>query len=1134
MSRITSGLLLLSSLFVGMGVSAPAMAANVINFTTNQTISTPVTLSDDTVYQSTNGSNITFDTTVDGAYSLTVNTAGAVAFTGSVGSTTALTGLTIQSGTLSVASVAIDGDLSITTSDGDIAQTSGGFYVSGTSVFDAAAHAITLTQANDFTGAVSLSNIGANAVAVTDFNGLILGNVNVGTGTLGVQALGITQAVGTAIVQQAAAGAASFNAGGAAATLTNANNDFTGAMAVNGNGLSFTDINDLTIASLTGSSNATVSLVAGGVLTLPIGGFNTGGGDLTLESNGGALVMSGALSGNNVTVSARDGVTLGDDVSATGQVSLSSGASISQSAGILMADTLIGSSTGSTTLNGTNQIGRLGSFSAASFSLINAQSLTVNGPVDGASSLALTTTAGGLAINGAMSGSSTTLSSAGDITEGLGGVLTSGTLSGSSVGNTTLNGSNHIGTLGSFSAANFALTNAQALTAAGPLTTTGGTGDIHLATSSGQLNVNFDLVGNDVSLTSADDLTLGSNITGTTVSLASGGTLSQSGGALVAGTLLGSSTGSTTLDGTNFIGTLGSFTAAGFSLINAQSLTVSGPVDGGASTVVTTIAGNLAMAGAVSGTSIMLNSSGDITEGVGGVLTAGTLTGSSAGDTTLSGANQINALGSVSATNIAFTNAQALTVAGPLTTTGGAGNIQLTTSSGQLNVNTDLAGNDVSLTSATDLTLGSDVTGTTVNLVSGGALSQAGGVLTADTLIGSSVGDTTLNGSNHVSTLGNFSAANIALTNAQALTASGPLTTMGGTGDIHLATTSSQLNVNTNLVGNDVSLTSAADLSLGSDVTGMTVNLVSNGTLSQAGGALTAGTLTGSSTGSTTLNGTNQIGTLGNFTSASFALTNAQALAVAGAVDGGTSTTLITTGASSALTVAGVITGTQVSLTAPGGTIGGTVNGSGGISISAAPGSMEIQPSTSVTGAIQLTNGTLQVDSGAGIGAVVVDAGATLTGGGNAGAIVNHGTVAPGTAGAPYGTLTGASYSDGGGVLLIAVDAANNANAMLNVAGAATLGGSLILDLGGTQPTAGDSFAVLSANPVSGQFIGLSAVGSAINPSAVYTSSKVTVRFGQVIAPYMAVPTLDWRILLLLAALLGVGAVVRLRRQPVL
>src|SRR6185312_7433270 len=100
-------------------------------------------------------------------------------------------------------------------------------------------------------------------------------------------------------------------------------------------------------------------------------------------------------------------------------------------------------SVGSTTLNDANLIGTLGSFSAAGFALTNAQSLSVTVPVNGGASTSLITT----------SGNTTTLKSAGAISEGGSGSVTASTLTGQSAGATTLTGTNPNGTLGSFSAA---------------------------------------------------------------------------------------------------------------------------------------------------------------------------------------------------------------------------------------------------------------------------------------------------------------------------------------------------------------------------------------------------------------------------------------------------------------------------------------------------------------------------------------------------------------------------------------------------------------------------------------------------------------------------------------------------------
>ncbi|MFM7541620.1 MAG: hypothetical protein ACKO9Z_18365, partial [Planctomycetota bacterium] len=76
---------------------------------------------------------------------------------------------------------------------GAVTQTAGTLVVAGSSTFQAAT-TITLTQGgNDFTGAVSLSNSGANAVAVTDSNAIDIGTSSVGTSTLTINAVGITQ-----------------------------------------------------------------------------------------------------------------------------------------------------------------------------------------------------------------------------------------------------------------------------------------------------------------------------------------------------------------------------------------------------------------------------------------------------------------------------------------------------------------------------------------------------------------------------------------------------------------------------------------------------------------------------------------------------------------------------------------------------------------------------------------------------------------------------------------------------------------------------------------------------------------------------------------------------------------------------
>jgi hypothetical protein len=315
----------------------------------------------------------------------------------------------------------------------------------------------------------------------------------------------------------------------------------------------------------------------------------------------------------------------------------------------------------------------------------------------------------------------------------------------------------------------------------GPLTTTGGTGDISLTTTSGALSVNTAVTGDEVSLTSAGDLALGNNVTGTTVILDATGNISQGGGILTAGTLTGSSSGNTTLNQANKITTLGDFSATAFSLTNARSLTVSGPLQGGASTTLTTTAGDLAINGAVSGTTTTLNSAGAITEGAAGSITANLLTGQSTGNTTLDGSNHINTLGSFTA-DFSLTNAQTLTVVGPLD---GGPVVALTTTAG-------------------DLIINGAISGTTTTLKSAGAISEgAGGSITAGTLSGTAAGPTLLGSAaspnkNMVDTLGNFtSLAGFSMTNNKTLTLASvdgsTFTVNAGTAATYLSVTNGDL-----------------------------------------------------------------------------------------------------------------------------------------------------------------------------------------------------------------------------------------------------------------------------------------------------------------------------------------------------
>ena len=112
---------------------------------------------------------------------------------------------------------------------------------------------------------MSLNNSGANNVAVTDANALQLATSSVGSGTLTVTAVGITQS--GAITQAASAGAATFNGGAGPITLTQAGNNFTGTVNATTTGANAIQIRDggaLAVGTITTADNLT--LTAGGAV----------------------------------------------------------------------------------------------------------------------------------------------------------------------------------------------------------------------------------------------------------------------------------------------------------------------------------------------------------------------------------------------------------------------------------------------------------------------------------------------------------------------------------------------------------------------------------------------------------------------------------------------------------------------------------------------------------------------------------------------------------------------------------------------------------------------------------------------------------------------------------------------------
>jgi len=256
-------------------------------------------------------------------------------------------------------------------------------------------------------------------------------------------------------------------------------------------------------------------------------------------------------------------------------------------------------------------VATLGGFSAAGFTLNDGSNLSIDGTVNGGASIAI--------------------AGAGSISETGFGVLIATTLTGGAGGVASFTGANQIPTLGNFTAAGFTLNDVLTLNIAGTLNG------------------------------------------GPSAQLISAGTINET-GTIIAASLSGSAAGPA------------NFTAAGFTLSNSQDLTIAGSVNGGSSasigvagaltisgivtadTIALTATGGMTVPGSVvDANSVTLTAGGSIDET--GTLVAGLLTGSAAGNASLTGGgNQVANLGSFTAGgSFALTDATDLLIGATLT-----------------------------------------------------------------------------------------------------------------------------------------------------------------------------------------------------------------------------------------------------------------------------------------------------------------------------------------------------------------------------------------------------------------------------------------------------------------------------------
>ncbi|QPQ54355.1 hypothetical protein IC614_08310 [Allosphingosinicella flava] len=918
-----------------------------------QTFNDAVTLGGATTLTSTGGGAITLNT-VDGAQSLTVNTSGATTFNGHVGGNTVLTSLTTDvggtvaingnvttsgaqvynetaslSGEISASSVDFNsaltlkgagirsigaGNIFLSAVDSEVAGQTG-LNLSGTSIFlenqigSTAALAslaatgatnfqfglsqITTTGAQTYNGNSVLGGTGTKTFVSTGngdiaFNGTINGALNLVVNTAG------STVFGGAIGGNTALASLTTNSGGS--TSISGNISTTGAQSYNDN---------VVLA-------ANAALTTGGIANVTFAGAVDGAFGLTVNS-GGTTSFSGGVGQTTALTS------LSTDAGGTTQLR----GAITTTGTQTYADNVV--LAGATTLTGSTST--FGSVSGSGNDL--ALNYSGNTTITGATFLGIRNLSTG-------NGGTTTLAGAINTT-GTQTYNDAVTLSGA----TTLNSSG-AGAAGNITIANIldSQTGAQALTInTGGTTTLSGTigGTRALASlttdAAGSTTLNSGAVTTTGAQTYADTVNLGAGshsltassvnfqrvnavFTGTSllVDVTGAATFNQAVGQFTPLESLGLSAGTASFAATNSVNTLAAnIRAGGLGFTNSGTFTVgtAGAISG------ITATGDVSLASAGGG--ITLNSnvialgrvvdfytfrdiSQSSTAGISADIlriVAGRFEETQA-HVSLLGANQVNTLDNIFAYgSFGFSNGRALTLTG---SNRAANNFSVTTTSGDMTVAVggsvaSTHNGDVTLNAAGNLTVrdvssvGRYVAGGDVNLIAGSTL---------DLVNGAAVGD------DMSMTAADF--AGVALTGPYSGATRDDLTITDTLGGLILG---SSLNVPGMLTVNvqnggglnvegalsstnkGVSL-SAGGIVLAEDVTtgtSQSVTLVSTAGISQTAGSIVTGTLSGSSTGTTSLSNSasnNNVVSLGAFTAgAGFSYVDINGFTVTGALGSG-------------------------------------------------------------------------------------------------------------------------------------------------------------------------------------------------------------------------------------------------------
>jgi len=287
---------------------------------------------------SINAPNTTIQTTGTATLRQTTNgTAIVVGSTNGVGATLNLSDAELDSVNAGLLQI---GD----SNSGAISQ-SGAVSLAGAVSFTTGANTITLTDAsNDFNGAVSLANSGANLVQLTTVDQVDLGNVAVG-GDLTLISGDFVSDSGTIVVPGTLTVTAGTVPSPKDVTLDGVSNNFGTVVIARGNNVTLSDTNAIVLGASTVSAALTVTtagaitqsgaLSVTGVATLEAGSGN----NITLNNASNNFSTVSIVTGNTVNLVDANALILGAS-SVSSSLTVSTSGAITQSDGITVGGTL--------------------------------------------------------------------------------------------------------------------------------------------------------------------------------------------------------------------------------------------------------------------------------------------------------------------------------------------------------------------------------------------------------------------------------------------------------------------------------------------------------------------------------------------------------------------------------------------------------------------------------------------------------------------------------------------------------------------------------------------------------------------------------------------------------------------------